>query len=180
MSQRFFFKLFAIAWTTIMLTMVFLPLVAAFFTFKEGTWKYGYTFLEINWKSNILVSLGIGMSLAVWNAFEFEGHRTVDMSQYLKPAQRYHFKTSAPVSKDELKESIESNVIRKGWTIRRWNDSGAEIFRRNFFMKDVVKITMIPSGLEISSRPRWRIMLVDMARNLSNIEDVSKRLKHLK
>lgn len=180
MSQRFLFKFSVIVVTTLLLTALFIPLVGAAFALKEGSWRYGYAFIDISWKSNLIVSLGIGMSLAVWNAFEFERYPNLEISQYFKPYQRYHFITQNPVSLEMLKTAVDEHIIRKGWKVREWMHDGVVILRRNYIMKDVVKIRLIPNGLEISSRPRWRILLIDMARNYRNIENVSRRLKHLK
>lgn len=165
---------------TVVIFIIVMPFVGALFSMKEGKFHYGYSFFELDLNSVLLVTLAIAMTITVWNAFEFEKYPNLDIRQYFKPKQVYDVLTSKPVTDAEFKDATKGIEEMRGWKLIRSSDKEALFSRMNYLMRDRVHLELMSDRIRITSRPRWKILLVDMARNYRNVLKVGEKLKHLK
>ena len=179
MNSRSLFKLVVLMLNWLKLSLFAFPVVAALISFKQGTIKYGYDFLTVDHNWSIIISIGIGMVLNTWHAIRFEEEGLSDLRQYLKMRQRYEVTDTKNWSLASLKPSLEKLVNEsKYWkSVKEQNNTLKLVVSNGYGFKDVVTLSDGPNGIVISSRPKSKLAIVDMARNLHNVKVLSKYLK---
>ncbi len=179
MNSNSWFKLIIYFVNWVKLSLISFPIAAAIITFKQGKVKYGYDFLTVDHNWSIIIAIGIGLVLNTWHAIAFENEGNLDPKQYLKMRQRFII-TNSKWSLDVYKTKLKSLLTNKDWTLLSEDPGSIKLLiKSRFGQKDIVTLTPTDSGIEIYSRPKSPIAIVDMARNLSNVKVISKKLKEL-
>lgn len=181
MNSKSLFKLVIYVINWIKLSLIVLPVSAALVAMKQGKMKYGYDFLTVDHSWSLVIAVGIGMVLNTWHAMRFEETGNVDPKQYLKMRQRFMIKNS-PWTPEQLRIKIEALLQRhpKRMEVRSQNPNSCELLVRNGYgFKDIVTLALKENGVEVYSRPKSPIAIIDLARNLNNCLEISKHLKEV-
>jgi hypothetical protein len=181
MNSNSIFKLVIYCINWIKIVLIALPVSAALITLKQGKMKYGYDFLTVDHNWSIVIAIAIGIILNTWHAMAFEEIGNVDPKLYLKMRQQFVIKDS-DWSDDKLKIKIEALLLgqpKRLTLIHKDHGQYTFLARSRYGFKDIVTVQKIDGGVKISSRPKNRLAIVDMARNLSNAKDISKHLKEV-
>ena len=181
MNSRSLFKLVIYLINWIKISLMAFPLAAALITFNQGKMKYGYDFLTVDHNWSLIIAIGIGIVFNTWHAMEFEKIGNVDPKLYLKMRQRFMIKNSN-WSKDTFDIKVKALLMNhpKKMTLIHKTDTECKILVRNGYgFKDIVTVEQKGQGFEISSKPKSRLAVVDMGRNLKNCKEISKHLKEV-
>lgn len=181
MNEKSVFKIAVLFITYFKLFVVSLPFSVALVNLKQGKFQYGYDFFELNFNTAILVSVAIAIVLGTWNAFEHSDRKDMDEAQFMKANQRYQLVEGQKLSQAEISERLKPFVAGQ----RRWKWRKGEAGNAPFVLevknkvgaKDVVKIEQVADGWIISSKPKYLIDFIDLARNFENVKSISKVLK---
>lgn len=181
MNSKSLFKLVIYLVNWIKLSLITLPVSAALVAMKQGKMKYGYDFLTVNHNWSLVIAIGIGMVLNTWHAMSFEEEKNIDPKQYLKMRQRFMITNSA-WTPEMLRIKVEALLAKhpKRMTLLNSSQDVFKILVRNGYgFKDIVTLERKNEGVEIYSRPKSPIALIDLARNLRNTKEISKHLKEV-
>lgn len=179
MNKKSVFKLLILLFTWIKITVFTLPFSFALINLKQGKFQYGYDFFELSFGSAILISFTFGLVFSVWNAFEFSNIGGVSLDQFMKPKQCYNLKNGKELSDEVLRLKLNKiTTNQKRWKFLSNPESGAiKLEVKNFLgAKDVISITRVNEQWEIISQPKWKIEFIDFARNLKNIQFITKQI----
>ena len=181
MNSRSLFKLVIYLINWVKVSLIALPVAAALITFKQGKMKYGYDFLTVDHNWSIIIAIGVGIVFNTWHAMEFEKIGNVDPKLYLKMRQRFMIKNSN-WSPDAFSIKIKALMManpKKMTLLNNTADSCKILVRNGYGFKDIVTLQRKYQGFEISSKPKSRLAVVDMGRNLKNCKEISKHLKEV-
>ena len=86
-SKIVLFKSTIIIMHLLAVVLVLLPFITMMVYTKEQPWKYGFTFIEANFKAALFVSFAFSFFIVGYNAITFETLHLHDLSSYLKAKQ---------------------------------------------------------------------------------------------
>ncbi|MFT5511664.1 MAG: hypothetical protein ACI8SE_000057 [Bacteroidia bacterium] len=181
MNSRSLFKLVIYLINWLKISLIAFPVAAALITFKQGKMKYGYDFLTVDHNWSIIIAIGVGIVFNTWHAMEFETVGNVDPKQYLKMRQRLTI-TNSQWTTDQLQIKVEALMLKhpkRMSMLTKSNNLYKILVRNGYGFKDIVTLERKDDGVEITSVPKSRIAIVDMARNLKNTKEISKYLKEV-
>ena len=178
MNSRFAFKLIALLITFLKLLIVAYPFAFALVNLKQGKFKYGYDFFELNYKAAFIIAVGIALVFAIWNAFEFAKFKKISLTQYLKSRQKYTLSLPAGLSQNDAKSKLESWAKENQRVTKLFDRNDTMEFSRKskVLIRDVMTVTFNDKNVEIYSRPKFAIWFVDLARNYKNVQLVAKAI----
>lgn len=169
MNASFVFKLVVLIWTWLKLTLVAFPFSFALISLKEGKFKYGYDFFDLDYRAAFLIAFGIGMALSVWNAFEFSNLKLNDLKQWMKSKQRHYYKYRNTSDFETAKHILQQWANdQKRWKVLQSDDTF--VLKKNNYhpINDKIEIKAVDGGLEISSWPVGFTWFIDLGRNFKN------------
>jgi len=173
--QQFLFKITVIIIQTLKITAIFTPLVMAVRALRGLEFE-----LQQELPAAIFIAFGLGMSLTVWNALDFENYKKIDPKQYLKSNQHMPIELSQAVKPatvfNQITQAIDSN---KNWKLISQTDSNIKILATSpYKLKDIIEIENSGENkLLIKSKPRSFFWLIDLGRNYKNILGVLRVIK---
>jgi hypothetical protein len=178
MNSRFAFKLIALMLTFLKLLVVAYPFAFALVNLKQGKFKYGYDFFELNYKAAFIIAVGIALVFATWNAFEFAKYKKVGLTQYLKSKQKYAIDLPNGLSVEKAKSKVESWASSNKRVTKMMESPEVLKFSRRskVFIRDVMTVRFKDQNIEIESRPKFAIWFIDLARNYKNVQWVAKAI----
>lgn len=178
MNKRSLFKLIIYVVNWIKLTLIAFPFVAALISMKQGKLQYGYDFLTVDHNWSIIISIGLGMVLNTWHAISFEEVGNIDPKQYLKMRQRFWLKTTGGLTMEAIRSKMQEFVKgNKRAKVLADTDNQFKLQLKNGYgFKDIIELNAKDGGIEIYSRPKSVLNIVDMARNLKNVKTISSYL----
>ncbi len=179
MTARSLFKLVIYIVNWLKISLIAFPVSFALISLKQGKLKYGYDFFDVDYNWAIVIAIGIGLVLNTWHAISFEELKATDLRQYLKVRQRYVITGTEKWSQDDVNSRMNALVEQeRGWQVLKREARGSWVQIKNKYgFMDVVHLQANKDGVVIESRPKYLIDFVDMARNLSNVQYISKQLK---
>jgi hypothetical protein len=179
MNARSLFKLVIYIINWLKISIIAFPVSFALISLKQGKLKYGYDFFDVDYNWAIVIAIGIGLVLNTWHAISFEELKATDLKQYLKVRQRYLITDSDELTEDDVRNRITAMASdKRGWTMLSREAHGIWLQIKNKYgFMDVVNLQVGNDGVVIESRPKYLVDFVDMARNLGNVQYISKHLK---
>lgn len=173
--QQFLFKITVIIIQTLKVTLVFTPLVMAVRALMgiEFIWQQELT-------PAVFIAFGIGMSLTVWNALDFENYKKIDPKQYLKSNQNMPIELSEAIKSETVFKQILLAVdTNKDWNLRSQSATNIKILAKSpYKFKDIIEIEKLGNNkLIIKSKPKYFFWLIDLGRNYKNILSVLRVIK---
>lgn len=90
--------------------------------------------------------------------------------------------TNSAWTPEQLQIKVEALLIKhpKRMTVLTSSQDAYKILVRNGYgFKDIVTLERKNEGVEIYSRPKSPLALIDLARNLKNTKEISKHLKEV-
>lgn len=161
----FLFKLLAIVIQTFKLMLLFTPVVLSIRAFRA---EHFYFMDEL--QAALFISFGLGMAVTIYNAFEFENFRHLELTQYMKTNQHYKTTLSDKVNASDMLSFIEKTAAQKGYTLLARTDHGLEFeIKSPYRFKDKLSVQLKGQEVLISSKPRNIFWPIDLGRNYKNI-----------
>lgn len=164
--KLFLFKLSIILLQTLKITLLLTPLVLA----VRAIYMPVFDLLP-ELQAAIFIAFGIGMSATIWNAFEFENYRLMDLKYYLKSHQKYELNLSETLDGSQVRDFIIENISQAGnWKLISKEEQNLEfkvLSKRK--IADTVRIRIQGNRVLMESKPRLNFWPLDMGRNYKNI-----------
>jgi hypothetical protein len=173
--QNFLFKIAVIIIQTLKITVIITPLVMAIRALRSVEFE-----LIQELPAAIFIAFGLGMSLTVWNALDFENYKKMDPKQYLKSNQHMPIELTKEVNPakvfNQITQAVEEN---KNWKLISQSASSIKILATSpYKFKDIIEIENSGENkLLIKSKPRSFFWLIDLGRNYKNILSVLRVIK---
>lgn len=169
MNLRIFgFKLLAILLQTLKIMLLFAPIVMSLRAMRA----HHFYFMD-ELQAALFISFGLGMAVAIFNAFEFENFKHIELSQYLKTHQTYTTNLSESVDSKQLLAFIKSKAAENGMTIPSTSTESENVLELEalspYKFKDKIKVTLTGKQITIESKPKNFFWPVDLGRNYKNI-----------
>lgn len=164
--RLFLFKLLIILLQTLKITILVTPVVLAVRAIYLPVFD-----LNPELQAAIFIAFGVGMSATIWNAFEFENFRLMNLKYYLKSNQKHELTISDSINTDKLLDFLVGNINQAGnWKLISRHEEGL-VFKVLSKRKiaDKVEIRSIGNRVLIESKPWFNIWPLDMGRNYKNI-----------
>lgn len=175
--QHFLFKISVMILQTLKITAIFTPLVMAVRALRG---------VEFVWQdetaAGIFIAFGIGMSLTVWNALDFENYKKIELKQYLKTNQSMPIQIQDGVQMaDVFNFIVKKAETNKDWKLVDKSEARLKIQTTSpYKFKDIVVIENQGNNkLFITSRPKSFFWLIDLGRNYKNILGVLRVIKEM-
>lgn len=173
--QNFLFKISVIIFQTLKITLIFTPLVMSVRALRG---------VDFVWQQELsaaaFIAFGIGMSLTVWNALDFENYKKIDPKQYLKSNQNMLIELTPAVKIENVFNQINKSIDdNKNWRLLSQSDTNIKILAisPNKF-KDIIELESDGENmLLIKSKPKSFFWLIDLGRNYKNILSVLRVIK---
>ena len=170
------FKIVIILTHLIASVLVLLPFITMLVYTKEQPWKYGFTFIEANFKAALFISFAIAFFVVGYNAITFETLGLHDLSLYLKAKQKR--KIILDKNFNERKSLVLEEIKNNRWKIKSESSNRIVLYAKNqYFTADNLEIKINNNQLELVSKPFFPIFFIDFGRNhrhLTTVENVIK------
>ncbi|MCB9261069.1 MAG: hypothetical protein H6607_01670 [Flavobacteriales bacterium] len=180
MSGKTWFKFVANALNLIKMSALSFPVCWALVSLRDTPLRYGAdsSFFVLDYKWALVIAIGIGLVLAAWHGLAFEEATIFDAKQYLKRKQKYTVIGTENWNQEKFSSKVGELGNQKYWKLISKTDAHYRFeTKRNHGLKDIVQVWNTASGVVVESKPKNWFHFVDMARNLKNVEYVSKYLR---
>ncbi|CAI8358862.1 MAG: hypothetical protein CNE98_01925 [Bacteroidetes bacterium MED-G17] len=176
-SKIVLFKSTIIIMHLLAVVLVLLPFITMMVYTKEQPWKYGFTFIEANFKAALFVSFAFSFFIVGYNAITFETLHLHDLSSYLKAKQV----KSIGINKNfqEIQAEVLADIKQLRWKVKSETPEKILLYAKNqYFTADNLEIRLANNQLKITSKPFVPIFFIDFGRNhrhLTTVENIIRK-----
>lgn len=143
---------------------------------KEGSWKYGFEYIQPSIQVGLFVGFSISFLLGLYHALSYEMVGQGPLENFLKPHQKVQFKSKLSI--DEIAKKLESDERIKDIEQK---ENQTLTCKRNVALVFPDKISLYPSATPmhwiIESKPFSKWWFIDFGRNFKTVKRLAVLLK---